>query len=202
MLLLDSLRRSPWLRRQCLHHVRSHHSPHHSAHMGWAQPRPTRGHIFHTRHRPIFANLSSVCPAPPNGPTPDGCALLYGLSAGGRSYGDFLESGQYMKQRGRFCTDDVPEGELGYLAEAEGRSFEFVVPNAEEENLAPILGVVGPLFEAPPSTTVRAAWSTAAQNISVYFSAAHRSSEHFRAFQRSSPQFTTFACISAQLTAV
>jgi hypothetical protein len=71
----------------------------------------------------------------------EGAWLLHGMAAcvracvggggGGRRYGDFLESGQYMKQRGRFCTDDVPEGELCYLADEEGRSFEFNVPNAD-----------------------------------------------------------------------
>ena len=44
--------------------------------------------------------------------------------------------------------------ELCYLAEAEGKRFEFNVPNAEEENLGPILALLGPAFEAPPATKV------------------------------------------------
>ena len=44
----------------------------------------------------------------------------------GHRYGDFLESGSYIKQRGRFATDDVPADEQCYLADPDGRAFEFV----------------------------------------------------------------------------
>ena len=50
----------------------------------------------------------------------------YLTGVGGRRYGDFLESGSYIKQRGRFATDDVPADEHCYLADPEGKAFEFV----------------------------------------------------------------------------
>ena len=59
-----------------------------------------------------------------------------------------------MKQRGRFGTDDVPEGEKCHLDDEEGKGFEFNVPNATEENLAPVLAVVGPMFAEAPTTKV------------------------------------------------
>jgi hypothetical protein len=67
-------------------------------------------------------------------------------------FGDFLQSAQYMPQLLRFCSEDVAEDEQCFLQDKEFPHG--IVPNASEECLGPILAVLGPRFEPPPTTTV------------------------------------------------
>ena len=68
------------------------------------------------------------------------------------TYGDFLQSGNFMPQLMRFCIDDVPEDKRQFLKDTD---FEFgSCPNASEEEVGKILDLLVPKFEPPPSTKV------------------------------------------------